>query len=348
MSVQAAKVGIISDCPLQRHIMQSAVEGYGFSVIASCDPSRLSTALLERHAAAEVWIVILTDEDRWADAIDTLIDHSEAPVLFGLGEAPNKHSLDYAKWERRLFTKLVELLGEPPTLTQASASLTALEASPSGPSALPLPHHIRPGGVNDPVERVWILGASLGGPAAVKSFLDCLPSGLPVAFVYAQHIDQNAANVLVRVLGRHSAFDLKEVQHGARLHYGEVVIMPVDHEVVFSVEGTMEVRENAWPGPYGPSIDQVMLNVGGYYSGRCNAIIFSGMGNDGSLAGPLLRAYGSRIWSQTSDTCANSSMPDSVAATGCVEFRGTPHQLAEKLLKTVELEELAKRKRGLA
>jgi len=60
------------------------------------------------------------------------------------------------------------------------------------------------------------------------------------------------------------------------------------------------------------------------------------MGNDGAIAAPLLKAYGSRIWVQESTSCAHSSMPDSVAATGCVGFCGTPEQLARQLVKTIE------------
>ena len=86
----------------------------------------------------------------------------------------------------------------------------------------------------------------------------------------------------------------------------------------------------------GPSIDQVLLNIGDHYGARCHAIIFSGMGNDGAIAAPLLKAYGSRIWVQESGSCGNSSMPDSVAATGCSVYCGTPEQLARELVKTIE------------
>lgn len=40
---------------------------------------------------------------------------------------------------------------------------------------------------DDPMP-VWVLGASIGGPQAVKEFLAKLPAGTPAAFVVAQHI----------------------------------------------------------------------------------------------------------------------------------------------------------------
>jgi chemosensory pili system protein ChpB (putative protein-glutamate methylesterase) len=86
----------------------------------------------------------------------------------------------------------------------------------------------------------------------------------------------------------------------------------------------------------------VLLNVADYYGNRSHAIFFSGMGNDGAIAAPLLKAYGSTIWVQKSESCANSSMPDSVAATGSSTFSGTPVQLSAELVKLIEKEELGK------
>ena len=60
------------------------------------------------------------------------------------------------------------------------------------------------------------------------------------------------------------------------------------------------------------------------------------MGNDGAIAAPMLKAHGSKIWVQESTSCGNSSMPDSVAATGCTTMVGTPEELARELVKTIE------------
>ena len=341
----AADIGLISDCPLQRHMMQSAVQACGYLVATNSDPSRLDKTYLDRHHSVAAWVVILIDEDRWDEAVNTLIDHARAPVLFGLSAAPDKQSRDYAKWERRLLSKLVELLGEPDTLAEKSASISVLPANAqANTEKLPLPPHIQPAKPTDQVERVVILAASLGGPSAVKAFLDRLPAGLPAAFIYAQHIDQNAANVLIRVLGRHAAMTLHTARAGENPRNGEIIIVPVEHEISFDSDGRIIFHQHEWPGPYGPSIDQVMLNVANCYGPKTCVILFSGMGNDGSIAGPLLKASGSSVWSQTSESCASSSMPDSVAATGCVNFRGTPAQLAEKLIITIEAEERIKRR----
>ena len=253
-----------------------------------------------------------------------------------MDEAPKPGSTEYFRWERRLLGKLEQQLGHLEEL-DSEATLTELEQETPAPAPSPgLPHWITPAVPGSVAEEVWILGASLGGPAAVKTFLDHLPPNLPVGFIYAQHIDGNFTEVLTRVLGRHAHYQLKRAEEGYRVRNGDVVLMPVEHEWKLKEHGALTETSNAWPGPYGPSIDQVLLNVADHYGQRCHAILFSGMGNDGAIAAPLLKAYGSRIWVQESTSCGNSSMPESVAATGCSGFCGTPEQLARELVKTIE------------
>lgn len=327
-------VGIVSDDVLQRHRLQEAVTRFGLEGCFSGDPERLIG--FPKIPDAQIWLLTLEDEADQMELLDHLLENTEAPVLFGLDAAPKPGTTDYVRWERRLLDKLEQHLG-PLEELDSEADLEQLAGlSPESATTPDLPHWISPAAPDTPAEEVWILGASLGGPAAVKEFLDHLPPGLPVGFIYAQHIDGSFTDVLTRVLGRHAHYQLRRATPGMKVANGDVVLLPVEHEWTLAEDGSLEEKTTPWPGPYGPSIDQVLLNVGEHYGNRCHAILFSGMGNDGAIAAPLLRAYGSRIWVQDSASCANSSMPDSVAKTGCASFTGSPRQLAGELVKTIE------------
>ena len=335
-------VGIVSDVVLQRHRLQAATSKFGIDVCFSGDPNRLLD--YPEFPDASLWLVTLEDEADHPLLFDHLLENTEAPVLFGLDEAPKPGSIDYFRWERRLLGKLEQQLGYLEEL-DSEATLTKLEQETPGPTtSLELPYWIPPATPGSVAEDVWILGASLGGPASVKAFLDHLPANLPVGFIYAQHIDGNFTDVLTRVLGRHAHYQLKRAEEGYRVRNGDVVLMPVEHEWKLNAQGALTETSHAWPGPYGPSIDQVLLNVSKHYGRRCHAILFSGMGNDGAIASPMLKSYGSQIWVQESTSCGNSSMPESVAATGCTGFCGTPEQLARELVKTIEESCLLKRR----
>ena len=79
------------------------------------------------------------DED---DAfLDRLLDHTEVPILFGLEEAPSQGARHYPRWERRVFVKLKETVGEP----VQDQRLEELEQQPEGlVQAVDLPPEIQP------------------------------------------------------------------------------------------------------------------------------------------------------------------------------------------------------------
>ncbi|MDF3031025.1 MAG: protein-glutamate methylesterase [Moraxellaceae bacterium] len=323
------RVGVVSDSNLQRLALAQAVKGHGYDLSLNTAPDKLDEAALS-EADLDVWVVDMQDEND--EFLDRLLDNSAAPILFGLEQAPVQGSREYPRWERRVFIKLKETVGE----AVVEDHLDALEQSAAPVPAAPieLPPDVSVEAV-DGLGIVVVLAASLGGPAAVKDFLDCLPRGLPVAFVLAQHIDARMQSTLTRVLVRHNGMPCKVAEAGDQLRHGELLIAPVASEIDFDENGAVIVRGIEWDGPYSPSIDQMLANVTRRFGNRAGAIIFSGMGGDGSISGPLMQEAGGFLWAQTAETCACSSQPDSMRAVGVVSFNGAPAELAAHLVEHV-------------
>ncbi|MDA7088870.1 chemotaxis protein CheB [Pseudomonas sp. SA3-5] len=325
-----ARIAVIADTSLQRHVLQQALTGSGYQVVLNSDPARLDEATLIA-CETDLWLIDLAQSED-LPLVDNLMETACVPILFGEGHAPERHSENYPRWERRLFGKLKKLIGDP---SQAvGPSLQALLAEAQRPTRLELPSVLAdtPLVVGEPARQVWLLAASLGGPAAIKAFLDALPGGLPVGFVYAQHIDPSFESVLPQAVGRHSQWRVNPARHGDSVRCGEVVVVPISRELGFSDQGTMLISERAWPEPYSPSIDQMMLNLAKHYAGLCGVIAFSGMGSDGSAAAAYVRRQGGTIWTQRSDTCVCPSMPDSLREGGYSSFSADPRELAAGLV----------------
>lgn len=325
-----ARIAVIADTALQRHVLQQALTGSGYQVVFNSDPARLDEATLAA-CETDLWLVDLTQAEDFP-LVDNLMENASAPILFGEGHAPERHSENYPRWERRLFGKLKKLIGDP---SQAvGPSLQALLAEAQRPARLELPQALAdtPLVVGEPARQVWLLAASLGGPAAVKAFLDALPGGLPVGFVYAQHIDPSFESALPQAVGRHSQWRVNPVRDGDTVRCGEVVVVPISRELGFSDAGAMQVGERAWPEPYSPSIDQMMLNLAQQFAGLCGVIAFSGMGSDGCAAAAYVRRQGGAIWTQRGDSCVCPSMPESLREGGYSSFSGDPRELAAGLV----------------
>lgn len=329
-STHNPRVAIVSDSSLQRLALAHAVKGHGYDLVLNIPPERLDDKTL-RNTHTDVWLVDLQHEDD--DLLDKLLA-CDTPILFGLEPAPNQGTRQYPRWERRVFIKLHETIGLP-VVTESLEKLERSFYKPSAERQLQVPQALVERRQSRRIEYVCVLAASLGGPAAVKEFLDYLPQGLPVAFLLAQHIDVRMQESLTRVLIRHNHMPCRIGREGDSLKLGELLIAPVEHEIDFSADGQVIERDNGWDGPYSPSIDQVLANVSRRFGKRTIAVIFSGMGGDGSISGPQLVEAGGVIWAQDADSCACPSQPDSMRATGCVSFNGNPFELAQKLVNHV-------------
>jgi len=329
MTSGSPRIGIIADTSLQGHLLSSAVRGQGYEVVVNSDPGTIEARWLA-SGDLDLWVVDLNHEDRWQDFLDRLLEDTPVPILFSDGQAPARNSPQYPRWERRLLSKMLDYVGRP----KVDVKLDTLK--PAKPAiSIPTPTEFRKVKVGPVPERIWMLGASLGGPAAVKAFLDCLPAELPVAFILAQHIDGSFLETLAGVLCRDNSFECRVGYDGEQLRHGTVLIAPVDYEIAFTETGRIVSTGKPWEGPYSPSIDQVINNISNRYGDRAGAIIFSGMGNDGSIAGPAMKQRGAPVWAQDADSCACSSQPDSMRDTGCVSYSGTPDKLALALVEYV-------------
>lgn len=325
------KVGILTNDRLQQHLLKNSLLHFGFDVVLSSEPSQI-----KEHAGLKLcaWIVDYPcDDESSLSWLDELLD-SDTPVLMGVEKAPQKTSPSFPKWEKKLYAKLRDFTQNIPVLAADASHLEQLASKPK--ARIPKPAAFNQDFSQQNAPFVWVLGASLGGPQAVKAFLDALPEGLPVAFIYAQHIDPRFEATLTKTIGRHSQYQLKSFHPGEPLRCGEVLVAPVEHEFAFSPQGLPFSLGNAWPGPYGPSIDQVISNTEQGFGLRSGFILFSGMGNDGAEAIINIRDSSIPVWAQTPESCANSSMPERAIATGRVSYIGDPYQLALQLVNWIK------------
>lgn len=323
------RVGVIADSTLQRHVVCKAIESVGYGVAVTLSPDKVSDEIINGDKA-DVWLVDIEDEDKWSDFIVHLFESSTAPILLGEGNAPSVSSLQFQRWERKIYAKLKDIVGQPMPEDETTSSLVSAAVEPVPVAADELAEE-----EGEPASNVWVLGASLGGPAAVKEFLDALPADLPMAFVIAQHIDPGFQDTLSKVWGRNSHFRFRPPTAGRCLCHGEAMIAPIEQVMSVNQFARVELYEEQWDGPYSPSIDQVMSLMADHFGVQTGAILFSGMGNDGAISAAKMRQMGIEVWAQTAETCANSSQPDSARATGCVTYSGSPKELAQKLVEYI-------------
>jgi chemotaxis response regulator CheB len=59
------------------------------------------------------------------------------------------------------------------------------------------------------------------------------------------------------------------------------------------------------------------------------------MGNDSAMMAQAMKKTGCQIWTQSPETCASASMPQTIIDMDCSDFTSTPEGLAQALIKRV-------------
>ena len=310
---QAPAVALLIASDSRRNSLGEVLQRFGYRVVFANPPALLQPGQLT-EVSTDLWLLDMAED---SPLVDWLLDHSKVPVLLGNDEIPPPDHEDYPRWQRRLSGKLGSLLGRPALAPGPSATTPVLSSDSC---------------------QVWLLGASLGGPAAVKCFLDALPAQLPIAFVYAQHIDAGFEHQLPRILGRENSWRVRNCEQGGLLQPGDVLVAPITRTLSFGTRGQFCLLDRAWPGAYQPAIESLLDEVLAAFAPSCGAIIFSGMGEDGVQACGRMHRQGMQVWTQSADSAACATMPQAVQQAGYSSREGSPEELAMAMCQWLEHE----------
>ncbi|MEW8341085.1 MAG: chemotaxis response regulator protein-glutamate methylesterase [Candidatus Thiodiazotropha taylori] len=163
------------------------------------------------------------------------------------------------------------------------------------------------------------IGASTGGPVALRQVLSALPRNYPLPVVAAVHMPGSFTRAYAERLDGSCAIKVKEATDREVLQPGVALIAPGGKQTtVVRGAGGYQVRiSNPLPGEiYHPSVDQMLASVAESYRGKALALILTGMGSDGLEGAKKLKRYGSSLWSQDQKSCVVYGMPQAVEKAG--------------------------------
>lgn len=178
------------------------------------------------------------------------------------------------------------------------------------------------------VEHVVVLGASIGGPDAVREFLGAIQPNARSVFVLAQHMGADFVELMAQQLQRATRMQVLMPTSGQVAKPNDVLIVPVSERLLLEASGEIRLVAPDQASPYSPSIDQVLYDIADRFGERAMAIVFSGMAHDAIEGTKYLASKGGRVWVQDPATCVVSSMIDGAVEAGIVSFIGSPADLA--------------------
>jgi two-component system chemotaxis response regulator CheB/chemosensory pili system protein ChpB (putative protein-glutamate methylesterase) len=185
---------------------------------------------------------------------------------------------------------------------------------------------------SQPLRRVVVLGASIGGPDAVRELLSGLPARFPATFILVQHLGSEFVDLMISQLGKSSALPVRIPGNGERAVAGEVLVVPHGRQLHLPRSGEVTLTSLPEGSSNDPSINLTMAMAAEAFGEDALAIIFSGMASDAVSGALEIAAHGGTVWAQDPASCVVSTMVDGVISAGVARFVGTPGALAEHLI----------------
>lgn len=197
--------------------------------------------------------------------------------------------------------------------------------------------------VAEPVKEktVWlpggvvVVGASTGGPVALRELLSELPREFPAAVLVVQHMPANFTKVLAAQLDRSVPMRVREAETGDRLEPGLALIAPGGFHMLVGSDSRIRLTEGPEVEGHRPSVDVTMQSATQLYGSRVKGVILTGMGRDGRMGMLSVRSKGGKTFAQTGETCIVNGMPQAAVDLGVVDRVAPPRDIGRLLVESV-------------
>jgi two-component system chemotaxis response regulator CheB len=219
-----------------------------------------------------------------------------------------------------------------PALRTSVGRSSATSAATSGEYA-----RVTPGGIRQMSERPRIvaIGASTGGPAALRDMLAELPPTFSVPVLVVQHISKGFVGGLALWLGASSRLRVRVAQAGDVAKKGHVYIAPDDRHLGIRDDFRIVLSNDPPIGSFRPSASHLFASAASAFGAATVAVILTGMGDDGLHGLRAVHAAGGLVIAQDEATSVIWGMPREAIRAGLAGAIVPLGEMASRLVEVV-------------
>ena len=180
---------------------------------------------------------------------------------------------------------------------------------------------------------VVVIGASTGGPLAIKTLLSGVKRDFPFPIVIVQHIAVGFLEGMVNWLGMELDIPFSVAENNQRLLPGTVYFGP-DREHI-GIKGGRAILDGFRPPEHGlrPSVSYLFRSVAKNHGKRAVGILLTGMGTDGASDLKRMRDSGALTFAQDRKSSLIFGMPGEAVKLKAARHVLSPEEIAVFLNK---------------
>ncbi len=185
-----------------------------------------------------------------------------------------------------------------------------------------------PPAVAEVTPQLVVVGASAGGPGAVRELLLALGPPVPVGVLITQHIVGGFETGLADWLTRETGVDVRVARGGEPTFEPRVWLAPPGAHLRIT-EDRRVLLDSRSPPRFGhrPSIDVLFESCVERYGRHAVGVLLSGMGRDGVDGMGAMRRAGAPTFVQDRASCVVFGIPQAAMAAGAAQSAQPPGQI---------------------
>jgi two-component system chemotaxis response regulator CheB len=271
------RVLVVDDSAVVRQVMSLLLGRHGMAVDVASDP----LIAIERIKKARPDVIVLDLEmPRMNGATFLQRLHCEDPIPIVLCTGASDAAVDAAA---TLAGPGVRVVRKP----KVGLSAFLHETADAFVDAVRTSARERPSRIEGQaayVDGLIAIGASTGGPRAVRTILEAMPKDAPPILI-VQHMPATFTRAFAEQLDAVCAIDVREARDGDRLRSGRALVAPGDkHLRVERRGGRLYANVNSGPfvSRHRPSVDVLFHSVARECGPAAIGVLLTGMGDDGA------------------------------------------------------------------
>ncbi|MDV6331866.1 chemotaxis response regulator protein-glutamate methylesterase [Asticcacaulis sp. 201] len=204
----------------------------------------------------------------------------------------------------------------PPT---TSTGFRPMPKPGNGPTAPTL----RPGGTGPKRIDCLVVGASTGGPPALRNFLMALGPDWKIPVLIVQHMPATFTTILAEHLDKALPQKVQEAKDGMLIESRNIYIAPGDwHMTIKNDPIVKQIKLDQGPQVNWcrPAVDPLFKSAADIYGNHALAVVLTGMGHDGRDGAAALVAVNGSVLVQDEASSVVWGMPGAVAEAGLAEL----------------------------
>lgn len=187
----------------------------------------------------------------------------------------------------------------------------------------------------DPTLKLIAIGASTGGPEAIRKVLSDFPEKCPPVII-VQHMPAKFTKTFADSLNQNCRVKVKEAENGDILEASTVYIAPGGFQMaIIETKGRYQISITDDPpvNRFKPSVDYTFNTLERIdFKGHLNAAILTGMGSDGAYGILGLKRKGYFTIAQDEATCVVYGMPRAAVEYNAIDISLPIDKVAETLI----------------